>query len=240
MTSLNFKGFPGEAFVFLNELESNNNKEWFNENKQRYVNFLVEPLRALVCDLGDFMLSVDTALDTTPAIGKTISRIYKDARRLRGAPPYRTSMWISFKRPLEDWKDAPVYFFEIEQNSYTYGMGFYSIKRDTMDKFREFIDRSSKRFLETISFYGKKNNSFKLFGASYKKLAIPQYPAKIIEWYQKKNFHLACSKKIDQVITSSMLIDELIGSFSQLAPLYHYMREVKDELNAEKPPLFYS
>ncbi|MEW6457318.1 MAG: DUF2461 family protein [Acidobacteriota bacterium] len=63
--------------------------------------------------------------------------------------------WIVFKRPNKDWKDAPAYFFEISPDSYRYGMGFYSASPDTMDRFREMIDKKPKEFLKAISFYAK-------------------------------------------------------------------------------------
>ena len=33
-----FEGFPADALAFLGELEANNEREWFNANKQRYTN----------------------------------------------------------------------------------------------------------------------------------------------------------------------------------------------------------
>ena len=45
-------------------------------------------------------------------------------------------MWLTFKRPSKDWKDAPVYFFELGPDMLRYGLGYYSANKPTMDLFR--------------------------------------------------------------------------------------------------------
>ena len=57
-----FKGFSMEAFSFLEQLKLHNNKEWFEQNRQTYELFLLEPLRNLVSDLSKSMLAIDRFL----------------------------------------------------------------------------------------------------------------------------------------------------------------------------------
>jgi len=35
-----FKGFPKEMLTFFEDLKTNNSKEWFNENKKMYENYV--------------------------------------------------------------------------------------------------------------------------------------------------------------------------------------------------------
>ena len=35
-TMATFTGFPADTLTFLGELEANNNRDWFQENKERY------------------------------------------------------------------------------------------------------------------------------------------------------------------------------------------------------------
>lgn len=99
----------------------------FEANKYDYQEYLLKPFKQLVNDLGCFMLSIDPLLETTPAVDKTISRIYRDTRFSKDKTPYKSSMWFSFRRPGRDSKEDPVYFFEISGDRYCYGMGFFSI-----------------------------------------------------------------------------------------------------------------
>jgi len=227
-----FKGFSKLAFGFLAGLKENNNKEWFESNRATYQNELIMPMRNLVNDLSEFIISMDYNLDVTPAIGKTISRIYKDARRLRGGPPYKKSMWIAFKRPLEEWKESPTFYIELFSDSYSYGMGFYSAPRDMMDLFREELIKKPAEFLDAISFY-KNEKKFELYGDYYKKIKPDGIAPEVFEWYRKKSFYLSCDNNpVDGVITSPKFVDVVTRDFARLAPLYHYLWKLKTRARA--------
>lgn len=221
-----FKGFSKDSIAFLKELKENNNKQWFESHKQDYENLLLTPLKNLVADVGNFMLSIDSYFEVRPAVNKTISRIYRDTRFSRDKSPYKTSLWITFKRPQKDWKDAPAYFFEISPDSYRFGMGFYSATPKTMEKFRELIDKKPKEFKKAISFYTKQNN-FVLEGEKYKRIFDETKPKEIQNWYQRKNFYLVCNRKIGNTLFSKKLADDLISGFGSLANFYHFLLKVK-------------
>ncbi len=135
-------------------------------------------------------------------------------------------MWITFKRPGKNWRDAPAYFFEISPDSYRYGMGFYSASKDTMDRFRETIDKKPKEFLEAISFYPKQQD-FVVEGEEYKRILDENKPGEVQNWYQRRNLYLVCNRKVDNRLFSRELIDDLIFGFGLLAPFYHYLWRIK-------------
>lgn len=161
-----FNGFSVKTVDFLKNLRANNNKAWFEANKEDYQRYLVEPLRKLTQEMGAFMLSIDPYLEISP--GRAVSRIYRDTGFSRDKSPYKNAMWITFKRTGKDWQAAPAYFFEITPDLYRYGMGFYTAGKQTMDRFREAIERKPKEFLKAVSFYPKQER-FVLEGEKYKK-----------------------------------------------------------------------
>lgn len=223
-----FTGFSQQTLDFLRSLKENNSKAWFEANKPIYREYLLQPLQNLVAELGEAMLDIDPAFETRPAIDKTISRIYRDTRFSLDKSLFKNNMWITFKRPSKDWKDAPCFYFEIFPDRYRYGMGYYSASKNTMDRFREAIDENPGEFLDAISCY-RNQNLFQLEGEKYKRLIKNDYPPVIQEWYQWKSFYLACNKKIDGILFSSKLIDELIFGFMMLKPLYQYLVKLKSE-----------
>ena len=154
--------------------------------------------------------------------------MYRDTRFSKDKSPYKSSMWIAFKRHSENWKDAPAYFFEISPDSYRYGMGFYQAAKDTMDRLREKIDKTPDEFLRAISFYSKQK-AFELAGEKYKRLLDKNKPVEIQEWYQRRNLYLVCNRKIDDCLFSRELVDDLISGYSLIAPLYNYLWKIKSE-----------
>ncbi|MBI5193759.1 MAG: DUF2461 domain-containing protein [Nitrospirae bacterium] len=221
-----FNGFSENTLDFLRNLEANNNKVWFEANKQDYQKYILEPLQNLVKDLGEFMLTIDPNFEIRPSVDKTISRIYRDTRFSKDKSPYKSTAWITFKRLRKDWMDAPAYFFEITSDSYRYGMGYYGASPDTMYKFREMIDKNPEEFLKTIAAC-MKQRLFTVEGEKYKKIFDEDKSEEIRNWYQRKNMYLVCNRKIDENLFNRALIDDLISGFDLLAPFYNYLWRLK-------------
>jgi uncharacterized protein (TIGR02453 family) len=221
-----FKGFSPKTLKFLRGLKANNNKAWFQAHKVDYEEYVLQPLRDLVTDLGDFMLDIDPYFEITPAVNKTISRIYRDTRFSKDKSPFRSTVWFTFKNQKKDWTTHVCgYFFELSVDSYRYGMGFYNAAPSITSKFREMIDENPKEFLKAISFFAKQK-TFVLEGEKYKRIIDKTKPEKIQNWYQRKNMYLVCNRKIDDTLFSSKLLDDLIYGFDLIAPLYHYLQKI--------------
>ena len=219
-----FQGFSANTVDYLKILRENNNKRWFEANKEEYQGYLLEPLRKLVQEMSTFMLSIDAYLETSP--GRAVSRIYRDTRFSYDKSPYRNTAWITFKRPGRDWQDAPAFFFEIAPDSYRYGMGFFRAGKQTMDRFRDVVDKKPEAFLKAISFYAKQE-LFVLEGEKYKKILNPNISEEIQEWYQRKSFYMVCNRDIDCRLFSKDLVYDLLSCFGLLAPVYHYLWMIK-------------
>lgn len=217
-----FKGFTPESFQFLHDIKEHNSKSWYEGHKPDYRRLLLTPFQDLVGDLSGFMLSIDPQLVTTPAIDKTISRIYRDTRFSKDKSLYRDSMWLTFKRPVTEWQEAPAYFFEITPEGYRYGMGFYSAATPFMERFRERLKAKPERFLATISFL-KQNSPFIVEGERYKKNHGGDLPDELRDWFQYKSFYLTSNHQIDQILFTDQLVGELTVGFEILAPLYRYL-----------------
>jgi uncharacterized protein (TIGR02453 family) len=217
-----FDGFPSATFQFLSTLSDNNKKEWFELHKSDYQDHLLKPLQALTAGLGQFMLSIDPDFEVAPALNRTISRIYRDTRFSKNKSPYKTSHWITFKRPGKEWKDYPAYFFEISPNSYRYGMGFYSACRQTMDNFRKSIDENPKSFLSAISFYAKQK-AFVIEGEKYRRPLKADLSEELQDWYNRKNLYLVSNQQIAGSSIDKKLMSGLMHGFKAVAPFYHYL-----------------
>lgn len=214
-----FNGFSPLAPVFFEQLAANNNKTWFEAHRDEYQVLLLEPLKLLVSELADTMQALDPALITLPAVDKTISRLYRDTRFSRNKSPYKTCLWITFKRYSPDWKTAPCFFFEITADSYRYGMGFYSASRQTMDNLRRLIEAQPERFRQTVAWLAQQD-TFVLEGDRYKRPLNPTLPDDLQTWHCRKNVCLICNREVDGRLFTQDIRDDLATGFRQLQPLY--------------------
>ena len=219
-----FKGFRPESLSFLRELKANNSKSWFEVHRSDYEKFMLTPLRALTTELTPMMLSIDQDLVTSPA--RVVSRIHRDTRFSRDKSPYKSNLWLTFKRPLSDWQDAPAFFFELGADSWRYGMGFYAASRETMDRLRQLIERKPAEFERMIAFLADQDR-FAVEGEQYKRLINPAVSEHLRPWHQRKSIYLICNRLSDRQLFDKELLRELITGFSLLAPFYHWLWRLK-------------
>lgn len=219
-----FTGFSPETLSFLRNLAENNTKVWFEVHRRDYEEHLLEPMKALVGELSEFMLSMDQDFVTVP--GRAISRIHRDTRFSPNKSPYKTNLWITFKRQVTEWRDAPCYFFELTACSYRFGMGFYSASKKTMDWLRGTIEREPARFRQAVAFLGEQER-FVLEGEMYRRPLRHDLPEDLRVWHQRKNLYLVCNRRPDNALFSRELVGDLRQGFGMLAPFYDYLWKMK-------------
>ena len=219
-----FNGFTKTGIQFLKDLAANNNKEWFELNRHIYDQNLLTPLRQLVSDLQLPLKSLDAEIETSPAINKTISKIYRDTRFSANKSPFRTEQWISFKRPMKIWGNVPEFYFYFTPEKYGYGMGFYSATPQNMEKIRSYILTHPEKFEPIIATYHTQNQ-FILGGENYKRAVANSLPEEFQKWFQKKSLYVGCEKNIDNFFFSVNLKDKLEKAFAENARLYHFWLE---------------
>ncbi|AHG20089.1 hypothetical protein Z042_10950 [Chania multitudinisentens RB-25] len=219
-----FSGFSQQGLNFLQQVRIENDKAWFEANRDVYDRELLTPFRALVDALSPAMLAIDPYFEIRPAIGKTLSRIHRDTRFSHDKSRYRSRMWLTFKRPSKDWKDAPVYFFELGPDMLRYGLGYYSANKPTMDLFRHTLRQRPQPFLEVAACC---RTPFELVGESYKRPLVKEQAPEIATWYNRKSFAVMVTDSQVEKLFSAELISLLAQGFQQLEPLYHWLMQVE-------------
>ena len=136
---------PRELFAFLAELRRHNNREWFNENKDRYLAEVRDPMLALVASLapGLARISRHIAVDPRPS-GGSLMRIYRDTRFSRDKTPYKTNVGIHFGLKAPRDFEAPGYYLHLEPGSVFMGAGLWHPGADALRAIRDAIVRDPR------------------------------------------------------------------------------------------------
>ena len=73
--------FRPSLFAFLRELQVNNNRQWFLENKGRYQSAVRDPMLEFIADFGPRLRTISRQYVADPRpIGGSMFRIYRDVR----------------------------------------------------------------------------------------------------------------------------------------------------------------
>ena len=145
---------------FLVELEKNNNREWFNERKERYLKER-ENIISFAEDLLSKMNKHDHIENENGK--KCVHRIYRDVRFSKNKLPYKNNWSLSFTRATKLLRGG--YYVHLQPNASFIGLGFWNpdpkdLKRIRQqfsmfgDEFKEII--SDKKFIKT---FGKMQGS---------------------------------------------------------------------------------
>lgn len=217
-----FTGFTIDAIDFMWNLRLNNNKAWFNDNKATYQQVFQAPMKALADEV---FAKVSEEYKDHGFIRK-VSRIYKDARRIRDGEPYKTSLWFSIERPVEDWTYTPVFWFELGPESWSYGLGYYQAKAKTMQNFRARLDNAPAEFERLIAPLNNQTE-FILDGDEYARKK--EAPTKLLEpWYNRKAFSLIHSQENGAELYTPDFATRLANGYKSLMPIYDYFITLDD------------
>jgi uncharacterized protein (TIGR02453 family) len=141
--------FGPELFAFLRELKANNEREWFNANKARYENDLLEPALAFVEDFGLRLpdISLHLVADARRQ-GGSVFRIYRDTRFAKDKTPYKTHAGIYFRHERSKDAYAPGLYLHLEPRHIFAGGGIWHADTKTAHAIRRRIAEDPEAWSE--------------------------------------------------------------------------------------------
>jgi uncharacterized protein (TIGR02453 family) len=130
-----FLGFP-DTQAFLRELRANNDRAWFNANKQAYERAYKAPAEAFVAELRPRL----EALAGVPLGGK-VFRIHRDVRFSKDKAPYNTHLHIGFQhqRAGAEPRRRGGFYFGLEPDTLTLGVGAFDFGPADLERYRKAV-----------------------------------------------------------------------------------------------------
>ena len=211
-----FQGFSEAANEFLWGIRLNNERSWFQEHKQEFEEHLNRPFRMLANDTLALMQEAFPEYNFMAHV----SRIYRDARRLFGRGPYYDYMWFSIQ-PGIDKSRGPRFWFELDPQGYSHGMGYWDGTPAFAEAFRKKIAAHPAQFEEIILSVPDRERGW-LRGEEYKK-PKGHFNERIDPWFNRKTIEVGYNDFFEKLIFTDMLPELLTASYSQLTPLFDFM-----------------
>lgn len=208
---------PKEFFAFFKQLEKNNSKEWFDENRSTYERKVKDPFKGLVQELIDKIQSVEPALQLEAK--DTIYRINRDIRFSPNKTPYKTHCSAHINLRGKKAMGYPGFYFEVGANGGAIGGGAYMPNKEELTLIRDLIVHEGgtlKKLLKAkpfVAHYGQlKGEKNKVVPAEFKH-ALASEP--LIA--NKQFFYWATLPKT--VFTNEECIKTLFEYYKSMKPL---------------------
>jgi uncharacterized protein (TIGR02453 family) len=137
-----FQGLPAGVFEFYQELQENNNREWWLENKDRYQTLVREPFLALLAEL-------------EPRFGPgKIFRPNRDVRFSQDKSPYKTAQGA-----FASIQEGVGFYLQVSEEGLLVGGGYHSHTPAQLARYRNSVDASGtgealRRIVEAVAASG--------------------------------------------------------------------------------------
>ena len=137
---VNSRYFGAETFAFLKQLAENNNRQWFQQNKNRYEEHIKDPAIRFIIDFQPFLRKISRQFIADPRpVGGSMFRIYRDVRFAKDKSPYKTNTGIQFRHNLGKDVHAPGYYLHLEPRNVFAAVGIWHPDSKTLGKIRDAI-----------------------------------------------------------------------------------------------------
>ena len=205
-----------KVFDFLSDLKHNNNRNWFNENKDSY-----EIARSEANQLFERIYDEISEIDKVEPLKKY--RIYRDIRFSLDKTPYKNhfSAFIGRKKPY----NRGGFYIHLEPNNCFIGGGFWGPEAKDLLRIRQAIDVSDD--LKVILSDKNLINTFGNLVGEELKTAPKGFPKdhERIELLRKKQFLFIKNIKNDLIFDEDFPLS-VKEDFETLLPFFGYMTEV--------------
>ncbi|WP_408733695.1 DUF2461 domain-containing protein [Flavobacterium nakdongensis] len=214
-----------ELFDFLNDLQANNNREWFAANKKQ---FQLQEQKAK-----SFFESIYSKLEQVDSIEKMqIFRIYRDVRFSKDKSPYKNHFSVGFSRTKPLLRGGM--YLHIENNASFVGGGFWAPNADDLFRIRKEIELDASELNAIIS-----ADTFVTYFSCLKGEELKTAPKgfdkthEAIALIRKKQFLLTRNFTNKEVLSPNFS-EEVIQTFCAMRPFFDYMSDVlTTDLNGE-------
>ena len=190
-----FPGFEPEAIKFLKSLSNpkNNNKEWFDKNRDKYENLLKQPMRHLIDCLAPEIAKID---DEIVVNYKSIFRINRDIRFSKNKHPYKDLYSAAFAFGKVKSSEIPQFYFHFNKSEFLFAAGQYSMDPVMLKKIRVYLYKHFKEFIQIL----KDKNLRKEFG----------------------DVHGESLTKLPKEFATEKITDEILSAFLKMKQYYVY------------------
>ena len=143
--------FTPALFAFLRELKANNDRDWFQGNKDRYERDVRGPMLQFIADFATPLrkISPQFVADPRPQ-GGSMFRIFRDVRFSKDKSPYKTAASAQFRHAHGRDVHCPGFYLHMEPDQCFMGAGIWHPDSKTLGRIREALIDDSKAWKRAI------------------------------------------------------------------------------------------
>ena len=160
--------FEKEFITYFEELEMNNNRDWFHQNKNRYEKYVKEPFFDFIAAMIARIQNDDARYAIHPK--DAIFRINRDIRFSPDKRPYKTAASAIISPGGRKNFAVPGIYFEFKAQGIQFYGGAHHLEKDQLERVRKMITTDPEGFNRIINNKTFKSHFGEVLGEKYKRL----------------------------------------------------------------------
>ena len=218
-----FDHFPKETLPFLESIEKNNTKEWFEAHKDDYTRYILEPSRTFVEEMGEHLQALVPTINAIPKINASLFRIYRDTRFSKNKTPIKSKIGIIFWQGKDIRMQSSCFYLHFSPKELLVASGIRTFDPDLLSAYRDYIKIDENRealhdILETLKMQG-----YRIEAPHYKRLPHAFEKDMSHEYLARMKAVAAYHTAPSSLISEKKLIPELFSHYEHFLPLQQWL-----------------
>jgi len=223
-----FLGFTKETVRFFTALRKNNDRDWFEKNRETYESHVMAPAKLFVTAMGARLRAIAPGVVAVPKVNKSIFRINRDTRFSLDPSPYKTNLGIYFWDGARPKMESTGFYFHLEPPDMMVGGGMYMIPEALLGRYRKaVVDPKRGAEIGKIVAALRAIPGYSVDGAHYKRVPAgfdPGHPN--AELLKHKGLYAGVETKVPEEFYSARLVDYCFARFEPLVPLNRWLMKL--------------
>ena len=220
--------FTNELFGFLGDLADNNDREWFEAQRDRYEATVVQPAFRFIDAIRPKLHEISPRfLAVAKKQGGSMFRIHRDTRFSKDKTPYKTHVGLQFRHEQAS-RDvhAPGFYLHLEPGNVGVGVGMWHPQSSALHAIRTRVDTDRQGWGAVRKAIDKAGFSF--MGESLKR--PPRGFDKDHEYIDdlKRKDWAVHQTLADDAALADDFVDSVATTFTAAAPLVRFLCETQD------------
>jgi len=220
---MSFIHYPKETIGFLKSIQKNNNKEWFDEHKDEYTKFILEPSRAFVEEMGEHLQALVPTINAIPKINQSLFRIYRDIRFSKDKTPIKSKIGVIFWQGSHIRMQSSCFYLHFSPKELLIASGIRTFDPDLLAAYREYIkvDKNREELHEILEVL--RESGYVVSEPEYKRLPRGFDKEMSLEYLARMKALAVFHTLKASTIASKQFIPELYRHYEQFLPLQQWM-----------------
>ena len=222
-----FNGFKKEGIEFLIELDKNNSKVWFEQNRHIWEKTILSPNKAFIEDMGETLQILVPTIKALPKVSGSLFKIYRDVRFSKDRTAMKDKIGLLFWQGLGHRMQSSSFYMHYTKENYFVASGIRSFKSPLLKTYRKYIKHEKHRDSLHLILEELKNKGYNYSQEKYKR--VPKdFTGDETHLYLTKldSLFSYIEYEIDDVFYSVELLDKLFKIYDDMKELQAWVYEM--------------